>query len=374
MKLKIIVPVTCLFIISATFYSCNKDDNGGSGGTDFDRKAMLENIGFNLIIPNYQSLQTAIDQMASSAQAFIQSPDIANLSILRNLFKDSYLKWQNVSMYAFAEAETVLLRSSLNSFPTNTITINGNISSGTYNLDAVSNINAIGLPAIDFLIYGQNKSDADILNDFTSGNNFEQRKQYLTDVITLVKVNTDKVVSSWLGNEGNYIQDFVNADGTDIGSSLGLMINAINLHVEKFTRDIKIGIPLGVRSLGIPVPANVEARYSQNSISLAVANLNAIKNLYLGDADNNGIGLYENLVDLGIMVDGGLLADKILDQINAAIKEVEEIPEPFEDTVANNSTPVTEAYDELQKLVIILKTDLPSALGVLITYQDNDGD
>jgi len=39
-----------------------------------------------------------------------------------------------------------------------------------------------------------------------------------------------------------------------------------------------------------------------------------------------------------------------------------------------NPSVVDAAYVELQKQVVLFKTDMPSSLGVLITYQDNDGD
>ena len=35
---------------------------------------------------------------------------------------------------------------------------------------------------------------------------------------------------------------------------------------------------------------------------------------------------------------------------------------------------VEAAYNEIQKLVILLKTDMASALSILITYTDADGD
>ncbi len=374
MKVKLVLTWLGIIMVSICFLSCSDDDGGGSGTNEFDRKAMLENIGFNLIIPEYQQLQSAVNELNTATEAFTQSPDIANLSILRNAFTTSYLQWQNVSMYEFAEAETVLLRGSLNSFPTNTIVINSNLQSGSYNLDAISNINAVGFPALDFLLFGDSKTDSEILTDFNVAENFENRRQYIKDIVAQIKVKTDQVVNSWLGSEGNYIQTFINADATDIGSSLGLLVNALNLHVEKFLRDNKIGIPLGTRSLGIPVPANVEARYSQNSINLAVANLKAIKNLYLGDNDTNGLGIYENLVDLGATVDGAQLADKILNQFDEVIQKVEAIPEPYATTVESNPNSATEAHSAIQQLVVLLKTDMPSALGVLITYQDNDGD
>jgi len=33
-----------------------------------------------------------------------------------------------------------------------------------------------------------------------------------------------------------------------------------------------------------------------------------------------------------------------------------------------------EVYAELQALVVLWKVDMMSALGILVTYQDNDGD
>ena len=42
--------------------------------------------------------------------------------------------------------------------------------------------------------------------------------------------------------------------------------------------------------------------------------------------------------------------------------------------IQTNKTQVDNAYEKLQQLVPLLKVDLTSALGVLITYADNDGD
>ena len=53
---------------------------------------------------------------------------------------------------------------------------------------------------------------------------------------------------------------------------------------------------------------------------------------------------------------------------------MEQIPAPLSIAVDQYKTEVDAAYLEIQKNVIMLKTDMPSAMGVLITYQDNDGD
>ncbi|MDN5205338.1 imelysin family protein [Fulvivirgaceae bacterium BMA10] len=361
--------IGCLTLIS----SCGEDDNPG-GDNQFSRDDMLKNLGNNLIIPSYESLLASLQQLQTSIQAFNANPTTGTLSTSRDDFQDAYLKWQRSSFYEFGRAENVLLRASMNSFPTNTITINSNISSGNYNLDAVANINAAGLPAIDYLLNGLADNDQDLLAFYTSDSNAANRKTYLEDLAETMISKVSDVLDNWKASGGNYIQTFINANGTDIGSSLGILVNTITLHYEKFTRDNKIGIPLGVRSLGIPVPANVEARYSEQSIALATENLKAIRDFYLGKGAEDGLGIYDNLKALDAKNGDALLADVISDQLDLVISKVSDIPEPYAETVENNPDPANAAYQELQKLVILFKTDMSSALGVLITYQDNDGD
>ena len=374
MKKNNLIILFTLFLSVTLVWSCDNEDDGPPAAGEFDRKAMLQNIGDNIIIPGYQNLKTSVDALQIAVDAFTANPAAGTLGDARDKFDDAYLRWQAVSFYEIGEAEKVLLRGSFNTFPTNTITINSNISSGSYNLDAVSNIDAVGLPAVDYLLFGTTDNDDDIINSFTTDTEASNRINYLKDLVTAMKTKIDQVVNAWSADDGNFIATFIAADGTDVGSSLGMLVNALNFHYERFTRDNKIGKPLGIRSLGIPIPANVEARYSQQSIALAVANLEAIKDFYLGKGEQDGLGLHDNLVDLDAKFEDGLLANKINEQIDLTIDKVRAIPEPFEDTVENNADPANDAYQELQKLLVLIKTDMPSALGVLITYQDNDGD
>jgi len=51
-----------------------------------------------------------------------------------------------------------------------------------------------------------------------------------------------------------------------------------------------------------------------------------------------------------------------------------DIPESLAESVSTQTGKVDKAYAELQQLVVLLKVDMTSVLGVQITYQDNDGD
>ncbi|MDX1629857.1 MAG: imelysin family protein, partial [Fulvivirga sp.] len=168
---------------------------------------------------------------------------------------------------------------------------------------------------------------------------------------------------------------FIERDGTDVGSSVGLMVNELSKYIERKTRDARIGIPLGKRSLGEPIPANVEALYSGMSIELATANVEGLKAFFMGAGDQqDGESFYEYLVTIDAQFNGELLGDVIRDQFDLAISETSEIPAPFSETVETNPTPAEEAHEAIQKLVVLIKADMSSALGVVITYQDNDGD
>ena len=48
--------------------------------------------------------------------------------------------------------------------------------------------------------------------------------------------------------------------------------------------------------------------------------------------------------------------------------------DPLAQFVVERQADAFAVYTELQALVVLWKVDMMSALGVLITYQDNDGD
>ena len=61
-------------------------------------------------------------------------------------------------------------------------------------------------------------------------------------------------------------------------------------------------------------------------------------------------------------------------QLAAAQAAVLTMENPLSEFVVTNQPAALDVYSELQSLVILLKVDMMSALGVLVTYQDTDGD
>lgn len=353
--------------------SCSGNRSGGSG-IDFDRVAMLENYGNNNILPAYRALQTAVDHLQDSAGTFTDNPTEANLAALQAQLKKTRLAWQDVSLFQFGPAEFNTLRTSLNTYPADTSQIENNIESGGYTLGTLENRAAAGFPTLGYLLHGTGSTQQEIISRYTTDSNASARSSYLMDNLTFMKEKVDNTVTAWESDGGDYLSTFTSKEnsGTDVGSSLGMMVNALVMHYERFLRDGKIGIPAGVRSSGIIRPTATEAYFAGYSTELAIANVKAVTRLIEGTGLDgiDGTGIEEYLDALNATA----LADDILNRLAGAVSGLEELSDPLSEQIQNNNQPVLDAFAQMQEVVTLIKADMPSVLGVTITFQDNDGD
>jgi uncharacterized protein len=355
----------------ASLTGCGSDNGDNNTGSDFDRKAMLTNYADNLIVPGYQRLTETTTEMKTAAAAFAAAPSAATLVTVRQKYQLAYLTWQELSMYEFGPADEQMLRSNLNVFPTNATQIENNISAGTYDLQASANLAAKGFPALDYLLYGQ-ATEAEVVAKYTTAATAANRKRYLQDVTNLVVQQAQNTYNAWTQN---YSTTFKQSEGTAVGSAIGNLVNQLNFDID-ITKRYKVGIPAGKFTAGTARPTEAEAYYSRTSLALLLQNLRAEKALFLGMAADgtNGIGLDDYLNHVNAKKGDMLLSDAIVQQFNLAIAAAEAINAPIDQAVTTNQAAVNKLYDELQKLIVLTKTDMPSKLGVTISYTDNDGD
>jgi len=359
--------VACLIL-----FACGKDKPKTEGTDDFDRKVMLSNFVNNLIVPYYEAYSLKTNALKSATITFNAKPTIDNLTKLKERHKEAFITWQYVAAFEFGPAQEISLSANTNTFPTDTSNIHKNIESGNYNLAIAANIASKGFPSIDFLIYGSSKTENEIVSFFNTGSLSANYQKYLLDIVTEIDNNANSVYSQW---SQSYKNEFANNVGNSVGSSLGMLVNQLNYDWE-FLKNFQIGIPLGKKTLGNPLPEKVEAYYGGFSTELAREHQLAIQNLYFG-IGKDGIdreGFDDYLLFLKTNYNGQLLADAIKAQFEKVKSAMALVPEPLSKAVVNQQSLVNGAYAEIQKQVVLLKTDLSSALGVLITYQDNDGD
>jgi uncharacterized protein len=352
--------------------ACKKntaDDTNAAAA--FDRKAMLANIGNNLIMPAYHNFQSAALSFDSAVSAFEQQPNGPNLSALQQQFKVTYKAWEYCCSYEFGPAEQFYLSKNINTFPTDITQINSNIGAGTYDLNAVMNLDAKGLPAFDYLLFGIGADRDAIVLKYTTDADAVKRKRYLLNLSADMKQKIGAVVAEW---EASYLVSFTNNTGTDIGSSTSYLYNEFLKSYEGL-KNYKFSIPLGRMSGQTTTsPEKVEAYYSGISTELAKDHWTSTYNIWEGKDKNgvDGIGFREYLAG----VEGG---SALVTQTNQQQANVEAalaaLPSgKLSDIIVQQVGRADAVNTELQKLTRFYKSDLSSLLGIAITFNSGDGD
>lgn len=344
----------CFVLVS----SCNKDEDNDPD--DFDKGALLINLADERIIPAVNDLSGKLETLESAYLTFQADRNTTNLALVQTAWKAAYLSWQGVKMYDFGPIRNYGLKAALSTYPTDTAKIDANIAAGTYTLSSAANIDAIGFPALDYLLFR-----FDALNYFVSDENYTI---YGLDVIQKMRSELGLVQSAW----ASYRTTFIASTGTETTSAFSELVNEFNRDFE-LAKNAKLGIPIGKQSLGVQLPDYLEARYSGFSFELMRESVWQLYLLYYGysfDGNTNGSGFDDYLIQL----EKGELASTIGGNFDQILAKIDTFNGSLEEEMQTNTSELDALYFLFQNQVISIKTDMTSAFGVLITYQDNDGD
>jgi predicted lipoprotein len=339
------------------------DNNNNNGSSSFDRKAMLTNVSTNIILPSYTAYQAGTVTLDAAVTTFNTTPNATNLTALQNAFVATYKLWQSASEFNFGPAADANLGVNTNTYPADLNQINSNITAGSYNPQLLANLAAKGLPALDYLLFGTGADNTAILAQFTTDSKAANRKTYLAALSAELKTNMTTVLNAW---NSTYKNTFVNSTGTDGSSSTSYLVNQL-IYDYELLKNYEIGVPAGSQSMGTTFPTTVQAYYSKISLHLAVLHIQAVQNLYLG---GSGLGLDDYLIKVG----SSSLNDNIKAQFTTSLTKLNGLTDPLSANIISNPTSLSSTYTELQKLTVLLKTNMTSALGIAISFGDNDGD
>ncbi|MDX1651124.1 MAG: imelysin family protein [Brumimicrobium sp.] len=344
-------------LVGIVFLGCKKTEEETP---DFNKGQLLTNVSGQIILPSLNDFDSDLSDLQTSFMNFRNDRTAANLEIVRNDWKKSYLTFQTVKIFDLGPIKNNGFKASTATYPTDTLDIRANISAGSYNLGSAANVDAIGLPALDYLFFQPNA--------LVELQNNEDYLNYVEAVINKMKSESTLVLDQWQG----YKATFDASTGTSSTSSFSELVNEFNRDYE-LAKNAKVGIPIGKKSLGIPMPEYVEARYSGFSFELLDASIKALTKVFNGNSyetSNPGVGFDDYLVHL----DKESLKTTINTNFTAIQNKIDTFSSSLEVEIQQNMTGLDELYLLLQQQVVYIKTDMTSAFGVLITYQDNDGD
>jgi len=338
--------------------SC-KDKKTNNQEDTFKKTELLTHLADNYILPEYSNLQTKVNALIATWSSFENQPTEVQFDTLKNQWKSAYIRFQFVKMFDFGPGMNQNLTMALGTFPTDSVTIEANIQSGSYNLSSISNYDAIGFPALDYLLFKSNAYQ-EITTSLT-------RKKYIHEVVLKMKSEIDQTVSEWT----TYRNSFVDGSSNSSTSPFSLLVNNYirDYEVLKWT---KLGYPLGANTGSVKNPFYLEARYSGIGKDLLCANLLALQNVYLGKGSNgtNGKGFHDYLIALG----KNTTASTLTSNWNLFNQQCKALYPNLEIALTTETQQMIDLYNAIHNNTIALKTDMVGAFGVLITYSDNDGD
>ncbi len=343
-------------------------------GCDSEEEEMQENTLYSeqiaalesgVITPGLVEMSTKITTMVQSISDFTNDVQPATLAAARQSLFDARIAYQSLSMMRFGPAETLDLQARANTFPADTTAIENLIQSGA--TIGIQN-DEVGFAAIGWLLYGYG-NEADVLNAYTTDTYIAERKSFLNATAENLANLFNEHKAAW---DNGYRSSFRNAAGASAGSAMSLYVNGLVKDYETLKRE-KLALPLGLLTLGIPLPEKTEAYHAGYSLSLAKAHLEATRKAFTG-GDGSGLDDLLDELDAYHSPSNQTLSNAILNLFDAGEAALNLLSDPLTAEIENNPDLVEAAYDELQAAVVLLKADMPSALGISITFTDNDGD
>jgi predicted lipoprotein len=159
--------------------------------------------------------------------------------------------------------------------------------------------------------------------------------------------------------------------GNDAASGTTLLANKMAFVLENIKK-LKLSEPSGIGQTSGPNPERVESPFAEISIDLITWELREAKRVFNGD---NGQGFDDYLDALNIKhVDGVPLSETINNQFDLAIERAGNYDTSLKRTIAATPASVQLLIDDIQRLIILVKVDMISQLGILLIFNDNDGD
>ncbi|WP_258103046.1 imelysin family protein [Marinoscillum sp. MHG1-6] len=353
-----------LILVCVVFTILSCDDKGDNQRVDnFDRGPMLTNMAENIIMPAYADFATKTGALTDSIDLLLDTVTAENLEATQAAWLDAKLSWKYAQIFNFGPVDTELLEANIDYWPTSGVGIENEImdfdGSTTY-LDLVG-ANKKGLVAVEYILFHADSTT--VIGELKEG----KRLSYLSAVSKELETNADLILSLW---NGGYKSSFVENTGNDVGSSATALANELIMLVEKI-KNYKVALPAGISTGGILSPQSVESYYAKESMAMILKNLDAIEDVFAGKA---GQGFDDYLDTLAL--DNGVekLSSKIIAQIEKCRTTAESIDGPLQDALDAQSATIEQLFIDLQGLTVLMKTDMMSRLGLIVTFSDNDGD
>jgi predicted lipoprotein len=352
-------------LLALFFLGCSEE------GAPDTRRELLETWSTELIVAGYAEFDTRSAEVSTSLGALCALPSTETLEAARADWTAARETWKEADVFAFGPYSRAEFRigPKIDSWPARVEDIEALLASDTP-VDPASvaemGVWEKGLPVIEYLLYPPGPSGLESLST-------PRRCEYLTSLGTERSNRAREIHEAWAPEGGNFAGQLSGAGRTStafrsLRDAFGEVVNRMGFLLENVRKD-KLGRPLGDEAGGLPLPDNAESRFSGRSLADINDNLDGLERLYFGDSSRGLPGLSRYAVERGQSFDG-----QVRSSIDASRAALDVIGMPLTAAVETAPDRVREASARLGELQTLFQVDIISALGLTLSFNDNDGD
>ncbi len=361
----------CLVASLALVSACSDD-----AVVEVDRNAVLRDLTDNVMLPTYRDLTPRMDALSQSLGALCATPSSESLTAARTAWSDARGAWKRAAAFRGGPMETLNTYPTVDFYPVSTTAVEALIAGAdpltADSLDAVGT-NRRGLPGIEVVLFDGTRDAPTLLAALRDGSGPSRRCQYLVAAGANVARATTAFVTAWEPTGGGYARTLATAGQ---GSSITTSRAAIDLVVNQVinTLDVlqvsRLSVPNGSRNGGTQQPDQTESIPSGRSTTDLSDSLAGVRELYYGThGTRQGLGIGAMVVARNPSLDRSVRAE-----FDATAQALAAITVPVPRAVTEQRPQVEAAITELGRLKRLIKVDVANALGVTISFTDNDGD
>ena len=337
--------VLSICLIGCSLSGCGNDDDDDDVavvGEDeaFDAGPTLDNFANKIILATYADLDNKAGDLLGAVQALSATTNQAHLQLAQTAWKAARIPWEQSEAFLFGPVDTQGLDPALDSWPVNRVDLDGVLGSGqaltAASIDALEDT-LKGFHTIEYLLFreGNQRKAEDIT---------PRELEYLVATTENLKAKTAQLASAWAASGENYAGEVANAGTTSTiyksqKDAMQEMVNGMIVIADEVANG-KISDPFNEKDTTL-----VESQFSFNSISDFQDNIRGIQNVY---AELSG---FVNGADAG-------LDARFQTEVQAAIKAIGDIPDPFRDSITANRGAVQAAIDAVSTVQTTLENDI----------------
>lgn len=329
---------------------------------DDRRPEVIAHLAEDVTLGHYQEFASRTATLTRASEDLCASPSPTALTAARDAWWAAREPWKQAELVQFGPVIEYpeRLGPKLDDWPVNAEAVEDLVDSDTAldqaSFDAMGSATR-GLPVVEYLLW-----DEDALTALSDS----RRCAVLAGAAADVEASAGRLVTAW---QDDWLPQLTTPAAVEDGAYetvqevLDEWVNRMAFTAENI-RSRKLGKPNGDAAGGEPQPDVLESRPSGRSIQDARDALAGLKDVWEG-VDGPGVRDLVEDADLALRI------DELIDSSDARLGQ---IPEPLEDTIALEPELVARAQEPLQALQVAIQVDLAQALGVTITFNDNDGD